>query len=138
MDELLLRLGSITDVRIEQSPTIWSAHHTRAGLRFEILVADSAFEWFVTVRDPNGMKLWSDWMDYAGYVPKHLEDPEQLASDMHRDIEWFISTLASVEDFRVVNERVLCILPGKAAEWRISGQWQRVSLVPPGESQTGS
>jgi len=130
MDDLIQRLAGIPNARVDTGPSSWTIRFAKPGaLEVEVIVPHSVLEWFVTVRDASGAELWSDWMDYAGYVARTEEQPEQMASAMAGDIECFVTTLAAADDFRVTSNRILGVLPRRTAEWRISGQWQAVALA---------
>jgi hypothetical protein len=131
MNQLAERLAAIPDAQIDRGPSSWTMRLSKSeSLHFEIQVPYSVLEWYASVRDASGTELWSDWMDYAGYVPKNQENPKLLAAQMERDIEWFVTTLAAAEDFRVTSRRELSILPRRAAEWLVSGEWRLVALTP--------
>ena len=101
-----------------------------SGIALELTIPHDVLEWFVNARDASrGTEIWSDWMDYSGYVPKKLENREALLQDMARDIEIFVARAATATGFRVDTERTLVILSRSVAYWEIGGRWVPVSLA---------
>jgi hypothetical protein len=130
LDELIRTLEHLPETRIEPQPHHWSIQLTKPdGIHLEIVVPRDVLEWFVTARDLNGSELWSDWMDYQGYVPKSEERPEQLAAQMRNHVEVFVRTLAGAEGFRVTEHRTLGVVTRRRAEWHFGGEWQPVVLA---------
>jgi hypothetical protein len=132
LDELIASLRESPGVGIEDQPSSWKLHiASPPNISVELVVPHSVLEWFVTVRDATtDAEVWSDWMDYQGYVRKAEENLEELRRDMHSDIQWFVTTLGRATDFRIVPQRVLGLLSSNRAEWYINGQWHRVQLTP--------
>jgi hypothetical protein len=132
MHELIESLGRVPGARIEAAPSHWTIRVSKPrNVELEILVPRDVLEWFITARDASGAEVWSDWVDYTGYVPKREENLDQLASDMRRDVEEFVKRLVAADDFRVTTKADR-ISFGRfrsnldEAEWRIDGQWQPV------------
>jgi len=132
MRDLIERLRQAAGVHVEDRAFDWLIRITSVpGFEFEVLVPYTVLEWDVTARNAaTGAEVWHDWMDYTGYVPKEAENLPQLAEDMRTDVEWFLATLRRATDFRVRTERVLGILPQRAAEWLVDGEWRSTWMTP--------
>jgi hypothetical protein len=97
-------------------------------MHFEVVVPKDVLEWFVTARNAEGLKVWSDWMDYAGY--EQSENLGALGDELRKDVEWFVGTLTSATDVRIQSQRRLWVLRRKVAEWCVGNRWSQVSMSP--------
>jgi hypothetical protein len=135
MRELINRIAQASNARVEAGASSWTVRvPKRSDLVFEVVVPHDVLEWFISIRDPAGRELWSDWMDYAGYIPSAVEDRSALALEMERDIEWFVSTPIAAEDVRITRGRLMLVWRRSGAEWCIDGRWQPVSMTDPRRS----
>ena len=92
-----------------------------------VIPPEGVFEWFVTVFDADGDKVWSDWTAHYGKDA----NPAELTAEMVDSIREFFRTMAEVEDFRVSTRPVFQILGFtfgrlRVAEGLIGGEWQPV------------
>jgi hypothetical protein len=120
----MMRWQSDARVRVEELNGAFKVLLAVDGVRFEIIVAESVLEWFVSAFDAQtGHKLWSDWVDYYD-LPGETE--LDLAGDLARDVETAIE--------RLLGSRVRAVVQGRhasALEWCTSGsaRWRRVEIT---------
>jgi hypothetical protein len=130
MDDLILSLEQLPHLRVEARAEDWVVQLDKPrGLQLEIIVPRRVLEWFVTARDAQGNELWSDWIDYQGYLSATEERPDQLGRQMIQDVERFILAAVTAEDFRVTTECTLKVLTRRRAEWQQRGVWEPVTLA---------
>ena len=101
------------------------------GFSTEVTIApEGVFEWYVTVFDATGDKVWSDWTEHYAKNP----DPAELTAEMVSHIRAFVKTMAEVEDFRVSTRpaiRIFGFTFGRmtVAEWLRGGEWHSVASL---------
>jgi len=135
--ELIDRLRRFPGVQVADGEAQWTVRLAKGdGREFEIVVPHQALEWFVSVRNAEGVELWSDWQDYVGYTP--ARPLAQLASEMRADVEWFANAALAAEGFRVVSRRWLWILGGREAEWCFAGRWRPVCMSAEADDGPGT
>ena len=87
--DLMDKIRPLPGVLVDEGGSAWTLRCSKAGgVQFEVVVPKDVLEWFVTARNPQGAKIWSDWMDYAGY--ERSENLEALAGELRKDVEWFV------------------------------------------------
>ena len=101
------------------------------GFSTEVVIPpEGVFEWYVTVFDADGDKVWSDWTEHYATEP----DPAELTAEMVGAIRAFVKAMAEVEDFRVSSRpafRILGFTFGRmtVAECLRGGDWHSVNSL---------
>ena len=99
----------------------------RGNFICDLNIEPEALEFYVTIRldTPNAEEVWSDWMDYYGYVKSDSE--EKLINDKQIDLKYFIEQWMSSTGIRVSNQKKY-FFNFKVAEWCHNGEWSELVI----------
>jgi len=99
----------------------------RGNFICDLDIGPNALEFYVTIRldTPNAEQVWSDWMDYYGYVKSDTE--EELINDKQLDLKYFIEQWMSSTNIRLRRNKMFLGL-FKKIEWCHNGEWSEIII----------
>jgi hypothetical protein len=130
MEEFIKSIAKQYDLIVEsQSPESgWKISlPARGNFICDLHIGSKALEFYVTIflDTPKAEQVWSDWMDYYGYVKSDSE--EKLINDKQIDLKYFIERWMSSTGIRVITKRKF-LFKFKIAEWCHNGEWSEIVI----------